>query len=345
MSRIIVKNAATGKELVWRHLKINKSLDNICHTLEAELAPSERLLVHKHNSIEVRYQSPGINDKSAENGGRLVTTVLVDEVTAEAESGRHSVSVIGRSPARDIIDSAWKDSFSNDGNMSGMKLLEVASAVAGRFGINCYTIPKGISTGIVTAFRFENESPWEKLVGEADKQGFILTSNQAGDLYLWQVAGAVFWSQYELTEGKNVKTVRWTENGAEQFHEYVITGGGRTVNAIDNTVPGARILTINMTDPEITFDKIKRRAETEMRRRKENKTIVTVSGWGLTDSQIKRLGDTAGKEIFWEPNILIPVKIPSLGLDRILLISEVEYEASPQAMTSMITLVNKEAYL
>jgi prophage tail gpP-like protein len=100
-----------------------------------------------------------------------------------------------------------------------------------------------------------------------------------------------------------------------------------------------------MTDPEVTFDKIKRRAETEMRRRKENKTVVTVSGWGLTDEQIKRLGTTAEKEIFWIPNALIPVRIPSLGLNCSLLISEVEYEASPDTMMTTLTLVNREAYL
>jgi prophage tail gpP-like protein len=82
-----------------------------------------------------------------------------------------------------------------------------------------------------------------------------------------------------------------------------------------------------------------------MRRRRENRVTVTVSGWGLTDTQIKNLGATGGKEIFWVPNLLIPVSMPSLGLSANLLISEVEQEAGEDSMSSTITLVNKEAYL
>ena len=83
-----------------------------------------------------------------------------------------------------------------------------------------------------------------------------------------------------------------------------------------------------------------------MRRRRETKAAITVPGWGLTDEQIKKLGSvTAGKEIFWAPNLLIPVIIPSTGVDAKLLISEVEQEAYPDAFESRITVVKREAYL
>jgi hypothetical protein len=82
-----------------------------------------------------------------------------------------------------------------------------------------------------------------------------------------------------------------------------------------------------------------------MRRRKETRTQVTVPGWGLTDTQIKKLGAaTSGKEIFFVPNTLIPVRIPTLGLNAALLVNEVEYEAEPDAFGSAITLVNRDAY-
>jgi prophage tail gpP-like protein len=340
MSRIIIKNVTTGKELLWRHIKIRKSLDNICHTLEVEIAPAEHNNIHKHDKIEARYQNQYVRD-SQEEGGRRVTTVLVDEITAVAEPARRSLSVMGRSPARDIIDSVWS------GDLNDMNLLGVTKQIGGKFGIDCFALPKGTATDTVPAFRFENESPWGKLVGEADNQGFILTSNEAGSLYLWKAAGGEREEGFTITEGGNIKTIQWTENGAEQYHEYIITGGGlEPAKAVDNTVKNKRVLTVNITDPDITFDKLKRRAETEMRRRKEKRVIVTVPGWGLTDRQIKRLGAiTAGKEIFWTPNILIRVILPSLGLDSKLLISEVEQEAGPETMSSTITLVIREAYL
>jgi prophage tail gpP-like protein len=106
------------------------------------------------------------------------------------------------------------------------------------------------------------------------------------------------------------------------------------------------MLTIDIPDLLIEQEKLKRKAETERNRRRENRTTVSTSGWGLTDQQIQDLGAvTSGKEIFWVPNILIPVRIPSLGLSRNLLISEVEYGATPEAFGCVATVVNREAYL
>jgi prophage tail gpP-like protein len=338
MSRIIIKNETSGRELLWRHIKIKKSLDDICHTLELEIPASERTKVRKHERIEVRYENSLVRDSG---GRRLVTSVLIDEITASADAKKHSVMVMGRSPARDIIDSTWS------GLLLNMSLYEITKNIGDIFGIACTNIPtnEGDRTDNVTIFSWENESPWTKLITEADSQGFILTSNEAGGLYIWQPEGRVRDEGFHLTEGRNVKTIEWKENGAEQYHEYIVNAAGHKVSVIDNSCNNKRVLTIDLTNPVIEPEKLQKRAETEMRRRRENRTIVTVSGWGLTDTQIKNLGETIRKEIFWVPNLLIPVSMSSLGLEANLLIAEVEQEASVETMSSTVTLVNREAYL
>jgi len=340
MSRIIVKNVTGGRELLWRHIRIRKSLDDICHTLELEIPASERAKVRKHDEITVRY----VNSIVREPHG-LVTTVLIDEITATADVEKHSVLVIGRSPARDIIDSTW----TANPPLIDMTLYKITKNIAGKFGIDCTCFPydQNDPTEHVNFFSWDNESPWMKLITEADSQGFILTANQAGNLYIWKPSGTVRQEGFHLTEGKNVKTVEWKENGAEQYHEYIVSAAGRDEIVIDNTCNNNRVLTINLTNPIIEPEKLRRRAETEMRRRKENRVTVTVPGWGLTDAQIQKnlRTDVSGKEIFWAPNLLIPVSMPSLGLRANLLIAEVEQEASVETMSSTITLVNREAYL
>jgi len=341
MSRIVVKNATLGVELIWRHIVIRKSLDDICHTLELEIAPSERGKVRRHNKIEVRYANSLVKDSQAA-GGRRVTTVLVDEITSSADSQKHGITVKGRSPARDIIDSTWSEDFAE------MTALDLAGAIGKRFGIKCHALPPSIAgkMQIINAFRLENESPWVKLINAADNEGYILTSNEAGDLYFWAVSGAVRDEGFRLVEGANIKSIEWTENGADQFHEYIVRGCGEEVTAVDDTCPGGRILTMDITDPDFPPAKLQRRAETEMHRRRETRATATVAGWGLTDGQIAHLGAvTAGKEIFWVPNLLIPVIAPSIALDAKLLISEVEHEAYPDAFGSRITVVKRDTYL
>ena len=342
MSRIIVKNATSGIELLWRHIRIKKSLDNICHTLELEIPASERTKVNKHDKITVRYVDSIVREPHG-----LVTTVLIDEITASADISKHNVLVIGRSPARDIIDSTWTDA------RTGLKLLELIKYIAGIFNItDCSIIPNPTNnseydpTIEVPFFFWQNESPWMKLITEADNQGFILTSNEAGGLYIWQPEGTVRREGFHLTEGQNIKNIEWKENGAEQYHKYIVSGGGREISVIDNSCNNKRILTIDLTNPVIDQESLQRRAKTEMNRRKETRVTVTVSGWGLTEKQIQNLGTNLhGKEILWTPNLLIPVSIPSMGLEAKLLIAEVELEASVETMSSTITLVKRAAYL
>jgi len=343
MFKPFVKNVTTGQELLWRTIKIKKSLDEICHILELEIPSSERLKVKKHHRLEVRCKNNLVNDS---NGERRVTTVLVDEITASADADKHSILVIGRSPARDIIDSTWSD-LDDNFDYNDRTLREIIKNIGKKFNIVCDSFPTNQSdpTEPVAYFSFENESPWAKLIDEADQQGFIFTSNEAGNLYLWKVHSAIT-KPFHITEGVNIKNIKWTENGSEQFSEYIVKGGWYDpVHVIDNSCLGKRILTIDIDDPFITEKELKRRAETEMRRRREIKTTVSVSGWGLTDEQIKSLGETIRKEIYWVPNVLIPVKVPTFGLNANLLISEVEYTANNETMSCDLTLVNREMYL
>jgi len=345
MFKPFIKNATTGQELLWRSIKLRKSLDEICHSLELEVPPSERKKVRRHHRLEVRCRN---NLDIGNSGERPISTVLIDEITSSASADKHSFMIVGRSPARDIIDSTWSD-YDDNFDYSEPKLRELARHISDKFDIFCDTFPEGQPdpTDPVNYFAFENESPWTKLMDEADQQGYIFTSNEIGNLYLWRVPEIeAVRKPFHITEGINIKNIKWTENGSEQFHEYIVKGGGGDpVRLVDNTCPGNRTLTIDITDPYVTLTELERRAKTEMRRRKEVKTIVTVSGWGLTDEQIKTLGNTYRKEIYWFPNSIIPVKVPTLGFDTNLLISEVEYSADDKTANCDITLVNREMYL
>ena len=349
MSRIVVNNVTKNRELLWLRVKIKKSLDDICHTLEMEIPAGERLNVRRHDKIQVRVDNPLITERG---GVDTVTTVMVDEVTVSADATSHRVTVIGRSPARDIIDSAWRNTLWTKPE-ENWTLAKITKEIADRFKIPDVSeiavswFPKGSPdpTATVNYFAWQNESPWAKLLTEADAQGFLITSNQAGGLYVWKPQATVRSEGFNATEGENVKTVEWRENGAEQYHEYVVSGAFGDAVVFDTSCRNRRVLTIDLTDEAVGEEKRRRRAETEMRRRRETRVTVTVAGWGLSDRQIRALDNRSGKEFFWSVNFLIPVRMPSLGLSNNLLISEAEFEADDKSMQTTITLVNREAYL
>ena len=334
-SKIIV--TCNGSELSWVSVLVRKSLDEICHYVEVTLPLFERDNVHKHDTIQVRYKNPLLTDHGGE---RPVTTVLVDEVGDDTDSQSAAFTVTGRSAARDIIDSTWSGIIAGNPN-----LLTIVQTIAGEFGIEAMHMPTNENgTKAVYSFSWENESPWTKLLTEADAQGYILTSNQIGNLYLWKPATGIRKEGFKIVEGETGTKIRRVENGAEQFHEYTVNCCGLTATVTDPTCRNKRKFTLNLSDFVMDQEKINRRAKTEMLRRRENRIVATVPEWGLSDMQIKALGSTFQKERFWEVNFLIPVKIPSAGVSGKMLVSQVEYKADAKSVSCDITLVNPEGY-
>lgn len=332
----------------WKRVMVRKSLDEICHYAEVEIPASERGLFHKHGIFQVRYLSEHITEGRDSYGGKYgfhpVTTVYIDAINEETEKASHGIIVAGRSAARDIIDSKWSGTI-----LGNPTLLTVLRQIAGEFGFDtedviCLPTNKGDITKTVSSFSWENESPWAKLLTLADAQGFIITSNQLGGLYIEQPArGTCDWG-FAIEEGVNVLHPRRSESGAEQFHEYIVNCCNKVGKATDSTCPNKRKLTINLSEFIIDQEKLDRRAKTEMLRRREDKITCSLSGWGLTEEQIKKLGSTYHKEIFWEVNLLIPVKIPSCNMNANMLISQVEYSADSNSLSCDVTLVKPEAY-
>lgn len=341
MSKIVVNAAPAGtrnfKPLVWNKIQITKSLDEICHSLTLELPVNQRTNIAVHDKVEVRFYNKYITHN---NGNLRVTTVLIDEITDTTDNGRKYITVLGRSPARDIIDSAWT------GKAGGSDLLTVAKSIAGQFDIIVDHLPRGQNnTETVSSFEWDCESPWTHLLNAADNQGCVFTSNEAGDLYLTKSGRDAEQWHFILAEGANIKSVETTEAGAEQYHEYVVVSSGVQGSAIDGRCKNKRILTLNLSDFNLDQEKAKRRALIELYRRRKRTIKVTVSGWGLTDEQIKSFSNTEEKELFFNPNFLIPVYIPSAGIDGKMMISEVEYRAEPTAFDCTISLVNPEVYM
>lgn len=341
MSKIVVNAAPAGtrnfKPLIWNRIQITKSLDEICHSLTLELPVSQRTNIAVHDTVEVRFYNKYITHNS---GNLRVTTVLIDEITDTTDAGRKYITVLGRSPARDIIDSSWT------GKAGGSDLLTVAQSIASKFGIIVHHLPRGQNnTETVSSFEWDCESPWTHLLNAADNQGYVFTSNEAGDLYLTKSGRDAEQWHFILAEGTNIKSVETTEAGAEQFHEYVVVSSGVQGSAIDNLCKNKRVLTLNLSDFNLDQEKATRRAQIELYRRRKRTIRVSVSGWGLTDEQIKSFGSTEEKELFFNPNFLIPVYIPSAGIDGKMMISEVEYRAEPTAFDCTVSLVNPEVYM
>ena len=103
-----------------------------------------------------------------------------------------------RSPARDIIDSSWSD------ETKSATLLKVVETIAGKFDITVQHLPRDVDyTETIPALEWNCESPWTQLLNAADNQGYVLTSNEAGNLYLTKSGRNADYWHFVIAEGMN----------------------------------------------------------------------------------------------------------------------------------------------
>ncbi len=350
--------------LSWTRLYARKSMDEICHSFEIETAPIDRRWVHKHDLIYIAFN----RTVGGSVVSRPVTSGFIDDVTYLAKGRGKRLSLTGRSPARDLVDSRWSGQVgkTEDGRTESISALNAFREVVKRFRnirgeqMRVFHIPQtanGVEvdyTRVVPTLQWENESPWPKMLQIAASQGFILTSSQIGDVYVTWLSGTPR-KGFAIEEGRSASVTRDEESGLEQYHTYVFNAvdtrrRSLTSSYEDQSVASARILEVNLTEPVESQQQLDRRVQTEYRRRNHRRVTVTVNDWGLSEQQLLRLGSLSGREIFWEVNCLTPVTLPSIGIDTTvqpnggLITSQVEYNADARSMTCNVTLVNRETY-
>jgi prophage tail gpP-like protein len=203
----------------------------------------------------------------------------------------------------------------------------------------------------------EEREPLAKLLQEADSQGVLLTSSETGGLYIWKAASAERTEGFRLDQDKNIEEFEEEEDGTQQFNKYVFNGAerGRTRSAViqDGDCPNNRIMTVDVPEVSISFERLKQRALTEKNRRACKKVRCRVTGWGLDEQQLAALGkDRKEKQTLWDVNFLIPVKIPKLGVTDTTneerhtrkLINQVEFAVEKDAVSCTLQLVDRSVY-
>ena len=82
--------------------------------------------------------------------------------------------------------------------------MNVAKAIAKKFDIVVQHLPRDVDyTETIPALEWNCESPWTQLLNAADNQGYVLTSNEAGNLYLTKGGRNADYWHFVIAEGMN----------------------------------------------------------------------------------------------------------------------------------------------
>ncbi|EIB7831425.1 phage tail protein [Salmonella enterica] len=280
-------------------------------------------------------------------GRNVVLTGYIDRWSPALSSGRHEIRVAGRSKCQDLVDCSaeWPSNV-----ISNADALGIAQRLALPYGISVTTDVTGIRS--VPQFTLNwGESPQEVIDRVTRWAGLLYYDLPDGNLYLTRVGDKHAASGLE--EGVNVEHAWYEESMDERFSDYtgvsmnftpVGEAGGSGYDAV--TLATAR-------DPDAASMRYRKRiimvestlvardmatdcVNWEMNRRYGRSRLLRV----VTDNW----RDSAGA--LWEPNTLVPVHLPTLGVElQDLLLAEVTYLRDDDGTHAEMVLLPPAAFV
>lgn len=321
--------------------------DEISVTRSIERLPSEF-------SLSLMDYYPGNNEKQLVNPGELCTVRLGDDLVMTGNidrwnpvisKSRHEIRVSGRGRCRELVDCSaeWPNNV-----ISQSTALQIAQKLAAPYGI---TVASDIEDmEIVPQFTLNwGESTQEVLSRVCRWAAMLFYDLPDGSLYMTRVGDRNAASG--IAQGENIEDASFTSSMDERYSDYI--GVSMSTNALYSDEGGYSSVTLATAHDQQVADlgyrnrvvvvestmNINRLAQScidwEMNRRygRSKQLQVTIDSWR----------DKAGN--LWEPNTLIPIRIPAFGIDEALwLLSEVTFIRDRDGTRARMILMPPEAF-
>lgn len=326
--------------------KILSGWDSVRVTRSIEHLPSDF-------DLSLMDEFPGSNDQQlvkegdpcvVKLGTDTVITGYIDRWAPMISATRHEVRAKGRSKCQDLVDCSAKW---NNNVITGATPLQIAQRLASPYGITVSSDVSGMEN--VPQFTLNWGESSQEIIDRITRWAALLYYDLPdGSLYLTRVGTKKAASG--VAQGVNIESAAYSTSMDERFSEY--TGVSMTVNPlVDDSGYGA-VTKATATDPDVAKMRYRNRIvivestmntpylaqqaiDWEMNRRygRSKALQVTADNWR----------DSSGK--LWEPNTLIPVNIPKLGIkDVILLLAEITFIKDERGTVAQMVLMPPEAF-
>ncbi len=314
----------------WQEVRIRLSLEQIADSFELTL--TERW----SEAGPVRPVTPG-EACTVSVGDDLVVTGYLDEVLPDYDAESHTIVARGRSQAADLIDCSGTDK-----RFDGQTLVQIATALAAPYGIE--VIDTVNATKPFRAFALEDGQPIaEALERAAQIRGARIVSDAQGRLVIVHAVQREI--RTPLALGVNIRKGSGVFSDRDRFNEYIVEGqtpGDDNWNGEQAASPRGSAMDPRVRKPRTTLivcdtpadgADCAARAELEARMRwaKGRGVTYTVGGW-------------RHEQGVWRPGDLVPVRDAYLGLDELLLISDVQLIEDDQGRRAELRVAPPAAF-
>lgn len=274
--------------------------------------------------------------------GETVITGWVDEARPSYTDTQHDFQVYGRDAAGDLVDCS---AIHKSGQWANATLDRVVRDICAPF-----RIPVSVDTGLGKAIDHkinEGESAFECIERACRMCAVLPVSDGKGGLLLTRAKDTQ--SVAELVEGANILSASGEFGMKERYSQYVVKGQDRgndddwdtpethtqvSAEAADSGISRYRPLIVlaESRGPHATY-KDRASWERNVRRGRSSRATVTIQGWRTPGGQL------------WQPNTMVRLTSPSLGVDAALLVASVALTLDEQNGTrAELRLCGREAF-
>lgn len=322
----------------WDSVRVTRGIERLPNDFEISLmdyypATDEKQLFKPGDPCEVFL------------GQDRVITGYIDTWNGQINKNQHQISVSGRGKCQDLVDCSanWPNNVISQSNA-----LQIAQKLAKWYGIEVSSTVSDGGLQIIPQFTLNWGESSQQVIERCCRYSALLYYEQPdGNLLLTRVSDKVAASGVE--QGKNIESADFSDSMAERYSDYTgvslsVTPFAGDVSAVQNASardPEAGKMRYRnyITIIESTLITAKREQESidwEMNRRYGRSKILSV----MVDSW----RDVSGK--LWEPNTLIPINIPVLGVtDKFWTLSDVTYLRDTGGTRATLQLMPPEAFI
>ena len=272
-------------------------------------------------------------------GNDLVLTGYVETYRPRFDAAFHGVRASGHSKTKQIVDCNLDIP---SGQFSGFTVAAIAAAVAKIFSLGV-VIQTPLADQVVINTNVERcETAFRFLERLGRMAGVLLTADSNGNLVLTTAASTK--STTTLTQGVNILAASADLDVSHRFSDYIVKGqaaigggsaaawGGAGGIGANGNAPAGMVETqmraaahdaavplyrpkVTIGETQLTLAQMQARAiwQRQFAYGQATKASVTVSGFRQNDGTL------------WQPNQIVPARIPYLGIDADLLVVRVRY--------------------
>lgn len=326
-----------GKSLKgWDRVRVTRSIEGLPSDFDLGL------MDYYASDKERQLVKPG-DECSVLLGDDLTITGYIDRWESSIARSRHETRAMGRGKCQDLVDCSaeWENNV-----ISQATPLQLTKKLAAPYGISVTSDVADMA--IVPQFTINwGESPQEIIDRISRWAALLYYDLPDGNLYLTRVGTKSATSGVE--QGRNVEQASYQSGIDERFSDYVGISlsvsplGGDYSTVTLSTVQDPDVATMRyrkriviVESTMIAADKARDCILWEMNRRygRSKQLRVTVDSWR----------DSGGA--LWEPNTLIPISIPTLGLvDENWLLGEVTFIRDDNGTHAQMLLMPPEAFI